>query len=51
MSLKFEEQIVGKSMSSIPAVFDVNFFIFSIFYKFSFEAVVFNVVDCFQKKD
>ena len=51
MPLQFEEKVVGKSVGSIPTMFDIDFLILSVLKFFPLQSVVLHIVDCLKIYD
>lgn len=51
MPLKFEKQVVGESMRSIPTMPNGHFFVLTVSQFFSSQSIVFDIVDGFKIKD
>ena len=49
--LQLEEEVVGKSVGSIPAMLDGDFLILSVFKFFPLQPVVLHIVDCLKIDD
>ena len=48
MTLQFEEEIIGETVRSVPTVENGHFLVLAVGQLLPLEAVVFDVVDCFQ---
>ncbi len=48
MTLQFEEEIIGEAVRSVPTVENGHFLVLAVGQFLPLEAVVFDVVDCFQ---
>ena len=51
MPLEFEENVVSKSMRSIPTMSNGNFLVRSIFKFFSSQSIMLNIIDNFKEEN